>query len=75
MLVLTRKCEESLLINGTIEIKIIEISGDKVKMGIQAPGNVKILRKELYQTIRENQQAASPVVSDSLKDMLHHLKE
>ncbi|MFR0880897.1 MAG: carbon storage regulator CsrA [Oscillospiraceae bacterium] len=51
MLILSRKSGESLMINEEIEIKIIEVNGDKVKIGIDAPKNVKILRKELSQTM------------------------
>lgn len=44
MLILSRKSGEALIINEEIEIKIIEVNGDKVKIGISAPQNVKILR-------------------------------
>ena len=50
MLILSRKSGEALIINEEIEIKIIEVNGDKVKIGINAPQNVKILRSELRQT-------------------------
>lgn len=75
MLVLSRKCEESLIINDEIEIKIIEVVGDKVKLGIEAPKNFKILRKELIQTMENNQQAAKPVVTENLISFLSELKK
>lgn len=59
MLILSRKTGEALNINDDIEIKIMEITGDKVKIGINAPGNVKILRNELCQTMESNKDAAA----------------
>lgn len=67
MLVLTRKTGESLMIGDEIEIKVIEIAGDKVKIGIEAPDAVRILRKELLQTISSNQQAAQAAPEELIK--------
>ena len=47
MLALTRKKGESLMVNNDIEITVLEIRGDQVKIGIQAPKNVPIYRKEV----------------------------
>lgn len=47
MLVLTRKTEEKILIDGTIEIQVLRIKGNTVKIGVKAPGDVKIMRGEL----------------------------
>lgn len=58
MLVLSRKKGESLFIGDEIEIVITEISGDKVRIGIVAPEECKILRKELADTINLNREAA-----------------
>lgn len=70
MLVLSRKSEESLIINDEIEIKVIEIVGDKVRLGVEAPKNYKILRKELLQTVQSNQQAAKPVYTKDLMSFI-----
>lgn len=60
MLVLSRKEDESIIINDNIEIKVIGIKQDQVKIGIVAPKEVKIFRKEIYEQIqRENIAAAS----------------
>ena len=59
MLILSRKAGQSLMLGDGIEITITEISGDKVKLGISAPADVKVYRKELYSTIQENQSAAA----------------
>ncbi len=59
MLVLTRKVGESITIGDQIEVTIIEIKGDQVKIGIEAPKAVDIHRKEIYVTIQEENQRAA----------------
>lgn len=53
MLVLTRRKNESVILNENIEITILEIDGDQVKVGIKAPKEVEILRKEIMVKIEE----------------------
>jgi carbon storage regulator len=53
MLVLTRKLEESIVISDDIVITILSIDRDKVKIGIAAPRDVPVMRKELYQAVQE----------------------
>jgi carbon storage regulator (csrA) len=74
MLILTRKAGEALVLDGGIEIKITEVCGDQVKIGITAPADVKVYRKELYATIQENRSAAKGAPSNKVKDALLHLK-
>ncbi|MFT8872908.1 MAG: carbon storage regulator CsrA [Sporolactobacillus sp.] len=65
MLVLSRKLGESIRIGEQIEVKIVGIEGDQVKLGISAPRAVTILRKEIYEDIqRENSQAAAALNSE-----------
>jgi carbon storage regulator len=60
MLVLTRKTEESILLGGEIRVTVLSVSGDKVRIGIDAPRTVKILRGEtLDQTREQNRISAS----------------
>lgn len=60
MLALTRKKGESLVVNNNIEITVLEIRGDQIKIGIQAPKEVPIYRKEVYVQIqKENEEATS----------------
>lgn len=62
MLILARKKEESLIINGNIEIKVLEASDGKVKLGIIAPKEVEVHRKEIYSKIlSENQESMNGV--------------
>lgn len=69
MLILSRKLEESIIIDGTIEIKIVSIDENRVRIGIKAPGNVEVHRKEVYEKImEENLQASSTAKAmDSLR--------
>ena len=53
MLALTRKKGESLVINNNIEVTILEIRGDQIKLGISAPRDVSIYRKEVYLQIQD----------------------
>ncbi len=59
MLVLSRKKDQSLMIGNDIELTIIEIQGDQVKIGLKAPKNVSIYRKELYLEIQEENKKAA----------------
>jgi carbon storage regulator len=57
MLVLTRRIEESLVINDNIIVTVLAVEGDKVKLGIAAPREVTILRMELWQAMQDQGQA------------------
>jgi carbon storage regulator CsrA len=60
MLVLSRQRDESVMINDDVEIRVVDVRGDKVRLGFVAPRTVSIHRKEIYDTIRrENQSAAT----------------
>lgn len=72
MLILTRKKNESIILNGNIEIKIIELDDGKVRIGIDAPKSIEIMRKELYETIEEENKKAvsSKFNSNDIKKLL-----
>lgn len=63
MLALTRKKGESIVINNNIEISVLEIRGDQIKIGISAPKDVPIYRKEVYLQIQEETKEAMNVES------------
>ena len=71
MLALTRKKGETLVINNNIEITVLEIRGDQIKIGISAPKDVPIYRKEVYLQIQqENEAAISADGLDALNNLL-----
>ena len=71
MLVLTRKDDESIMIGKNIRIKVIKSDSGKVKLGIDAPKNIEINRKEIYDQIQnENKEAVNKVTDfNKLKDI------
>lgn len=70
MLALSRKKNEALVINNDIEITVLDIRGDQVKIGISAPKEVPVYRKEVYLQIQEaNKEAMNADNLDVLKDL------
>lgn len=74
MLILTRKRGESLVIDGRIEIKVTDISDEKIKLGIEAPPDMKVYRKELYETLQENKSVAGTAAAAVLRDLSRKIK-
>ena len=71
MLALSRKKNEALVINNNIEITVLDIKGDQVKIGISAPKQIPIYRKEVYLQIQEaNKAAMAPEGLEALKGLL-----
>ena len=58
MLILSRKINESVVIDGRIVVKVVRVEGDVVKLGIQAPGDVPVHRQEVYEEIQRNNREA-----------------
>lgn len=74
MLVLARKVGQSIIINDNIELMVIEVRGDQVRLGIQAPKSIPVHRKELLEQIRaENLRAASGTDPDSVSEASQNL--
>lgn len=70
MLALSRKKGEALVINNNIEITVLEIKGEQIKLGISAPREVSVYRKELYLQIEESNRAALESAGlDALKNL------
>ena len=70
MLALSRKKNEALIINNNVEVTILEIKGDQVKLGITAPKEVPVYRKEVYLQIQESNKDAMHVENlDALKEL------
>jgi carbon storage regulator len=66
MLVIRRRAGESFLIDGDIEVEVLEISSSQVKLGIVAPRNIPILRKEVHITRQQNQAASREISPQEL---------
>lgn len=66
MLVLQRKKNQSLVINGNVTVSILEIGNDWIKLAIEAPKDVKILRAELMEAAEVNQEAAKELNTESV---------
>jgi len=76
MLVLTRKPGQSIQIGDNIEVKIVAIDGDQIKLGINAPRDIDIHRKEIYLAIQEeNSQAAAGSLPDDIIQTMKALKK
>lgn len=71
MLALSRKKNEAIIINNNVEVTILEVKGDQVKIGIAAPKEVPIYRKEVYLQIQEaNKEAVNADGMEALKELL-----
>ncbi len=77
MLVLARRLNESIMIGDDIEVVVIDMKGDQVKLGIKAPKKVTVHRKEIYQEIRQENIAAmgSDFDPDKLRDLSDMFKK
>ena len=82
MLVLTRRTEESVVIGGNIIVTVLGVEGEKVKLGIDAPREVTILRSELLDVIQQQNRLAEKLASqpeaaalDGLRDLLSEEQE
>ncbi len=64
MLILSRKVDESIIIGDEILVSIVDIKGDQVKLGIQAPKDVKVYRQEVYEAIQQENLAAARTSAD-----------
>jgi carbon storage regulator len=73
MLVLTRKSNQSIMIGDDIEVSVLSIMGEKVRIGIQAPRDIPVFRKEVYLEIQQEhaaeQEGAREQVDEALKKL------
>lgn len=71
MLALARKQKESIVINDNIEVTVLEIKGDQIKIGIEAPKSVPVYRKEIYEQIQAaNEEAANAANPEALSKLV-----
>ena len=73
MLVLTRKSNQSIMIGDDIEVSVLSIMGEKVRIGIQAPLDIPVFRKEVYLEIQQERVAAGEKSRDDVDEALRKL--
>ena len=66
MLILARRIGESIMVGDQVEISVVDIKGDQVKLGIKAPAQVKVYRREVYAAIQQENLAAAAAAPQSL---------
>ena len=69
MLVLTRKSNQSIMIGDDIEVSVLSVMGEKVRIGIQAPRDIPVFRKEVYLEIQQERSAGPPPVEGAQEDV------
>jgi carbon storage regulator len=77
MLVLTRKSNQSIMIGDDVEVSVLSVMGDKVRIGIQAPQDVPVFRMEIYLEIhrKDGEDATEKDIRDEVNNALHELGE
>jgi carbon storage regulator len=75
MLVLTRKPNESIMIGDQIELSVLSVAGEKVRIGIAAPREIPVFRKEVWLAIRQEDVAAGPSARAEVDQALKRLTE
>jgi carbon storage regulator len=69
MLILARRIGESIMIGDQVELTVVDIKGDQVKLGINAPSQVKVYRREVYAAIQEENRAAAAAAPQALPSL------
>ncbi len=75
MLIIRRRAGESIVIDGQIEVEVLEASGSQVKLGIRAPRTIPVLRKEIVLVQEQNQEASRAIPSDTLERVASALRK
>lgn len=75
MLVLTRKVNQSIVIGDEIEVVVLEVRGEQVRIGVRAPKAIAVHRKEIYEQIRQENLSAASVSADDLTSLQTRLAE
>lgn len=74
MLVLSRQLNESIIIGQDVTVRVLEIQGDSVKIGIEAPRDIPIYRSELYEEIKAENIAAMQLKPEAMKDLANQMR-
>ena len=73
MLVLTRKSNQSIMIGDDIEVSVLSVLGEKVRVGVQAPRDIPVYRKEVYLEIQQDEATSGPSPRDEVEEALNRL--
>ena len=69
MLVLSRTCDESIIIGDNIVVTVVDVRGDKVRLGIQAPTEIPVHRREVYEAIQRENLRASQIAPEDAQNV------
>jgi carbon storage regulator len=75
MLVLTRKSNQSIMIGDEIEVSVLSVMGEKVRIGIQAPQKVPVFRKEIYLEIHREASGVTPLAGEAAPEQVAEVDE
>jgi len=75
MLILARRTNESIVIGDEIEVSVVDIKGDQVKLGIKAPRAVKVYRREVFEAIQEENRKAAETATSELPSLDEYIKK
>lgn len=75
MLVLSRKINEKIVIGDMIEVSVLELTRDRVKLGISAPKKISVHRKEVYELIQEENIQASQAATQDMKKIMELMRK
>jgi len=72
MLVLSRKTNESIIIDGNITVSVLRVDNDNVRIGIEAPLEIPVMRKEIYEAIKTNNEQAAGSAKKKVKHLVNN---
>ena len=72
MLVLSRKSNESIIIDGNITVSVLRVDNDNVRIGVEAPLESSVMRKEIYEEIKSNNEQAAVSVKQRVKQLVNN---
>ena len=75
MLILARRTNESIVIGDEIEVSVVDIKGDQVKLGIKAPRAIKVYRREVFEAIQEENRKAAETATGELPSLDEYIKK
>ncbi|SVB50421.1 uncharacterized protein METZ01_LOCUS203275 [marine metagenome] len=72
MLVLSRKTNESIIIDGNVTVSVLRVDNDNVRIGVEAPLEIPVMRKEIYEEIKSNNEQAAGSAKQRVKQLVNN---